>query len=69
MSSDRRTTDNQIPQFPNREAEAAFWDSHDFADYWDALQPVSVSASHVYSVQQTTDDEQDCTEDHTRTSP
>ena len=43
MSNDRRTTDNQIPQFADREAEAAFGDSHDFADYWDALQPVSVT--------------------------
>lgn len=45
MSSDRQTTGNQIPQFADREAEAAFWDSHDFADYWDAFQPVSVTAS------------------------
>ena len=45
MSSDRRTTDNQIPQFADREAEAAFWDSHDLADYWDAFQPVGVTVS------------------------
>ena len=45
MSSDRRTTGNQVPQFADREAEAAFWDSHDFADYWDALQPVNVAVS------------------------
>lgn len=43
MSNDRRTTNKQIPQFADRESEAAFWDSHDFADYWDALQPVSVT--------------------------
>lgn len=45
MSSDRPTTDNPIPQFANRETAAAFWYSHDFADYWDALQPVSVTIS------------------------
>ena len=45
MSNDRRTTDNQIPQFADRADEAAFWDSHDFADYWDALRPVGVTIS------------------------
>lgn len=45
MSSDRQTTGNQIPQFADRAAEAAFWDRHDFADYWDALQPVIVTVS------------------------
>ena len=45
MSSDRQTTGNRVPQFADREAEAAFWDSHDFADYWDELQPVSVTVS------------------------
>ena len=49
MSSDRQTMDNQIPQFADRETEAAFWDSHDFADYWDALQPVSVTVSYNLS--------------------
>lgn len=44
MSSDCQTTGNPIPKFADREDEAAFWDSHDFADYWDALQPVSVTA-------------------------
>ena len=45
MSSDGQTTGNRVPQFADREAEAAFWDRHDFADYWDALQPVSVAIS------------------------
>ena len=49
MSSDRRTTENQIPQFADREAEAAFWDSHDFADYWNAFQPVSVTVGNGLS--------------------
>ena len=29
-----------IPQFASREEEAAFWDTHDLADYWDELKPV-----------------------------
>ena len=33
---------DSIPEFASREAEAAFWDTHDFADYWDQLQPVEV---------------------------
>ena len=32
-----------ITEFATREAEAAFWDTHDFADYWDQLQPVEVA--------------------------
>ena len=31
-----------IPEFATREEEAEFWDTHDFTDYWDQLQPVSV---------------------------
>ena len=33
---------DSIPEFASRGAEAAFWDAHDFADYWDQLQPVDV---------------------------
>ena len=32
-----------IPEFATREEEAAFWDTHDFTDYWDQLQPISVT--------------------------
>ena len=31
-----------IPEFATREEEAAFWDTHDFADYWDQLRPAEV---------------------------
>lgn len=31
-----------IPEFSSREEEAKFWDTHDFADYWDEWQPVKV---------------------------
>lgn len=45
MSSDRKITDNRVPKFADREAEAAFWDRHDFADYWDGFQLVSIAVS------------------------
>jgi hypothetical protein len=31
-----------IPEFRSREEEAAFWDTHDLADYWDEWTPVKV---------------------------
>lgn len=31
-----------IPKFANHEEEAAFWDKHDLADYWDEFKPVKV---------------------------
>jgi predicted glycoside hydrolase/deacetylase ChbG (UPF0249 family) len=31
-----------LPQFSSREEEAEFWDTHDFSDYWDELQPIEV---------------------------
>lgn len=44
MSTRKRATKPKepIPPFASREEEAAFWDSHDFADYWDEWQPVDV---------------------------
>ena len=33
----------RIPEFSTRAEAAAFWDTHDFTDYWDQLQPVSVT--------------------------
>lgn len=31
-----------IPEFTSYAEEAAFWDSHDFGDYWDDAKPVDV---------------------------
>lgn len=33
---------SDIPEFASREEEAAFWDTHSFADYQDELKPVRV---------------------------
>jgi predicted glycoside hydrolase/deacetylase ChbG (UPF0249 family) len=30
----------RIPDFSSREEEAEFWDTHDFSEFWDELQPV-----------------------------
>ena len=34
-----------IPAFASREEEAAFWDSHSLADYWDEFKPVRVQVA------------------------
>ncbi len=39
----------RIPEFGSREEEAAFWDSHDFTDFWDELKPVRVRAARNLS--------------------
>ena len=31
-----------IPKLSTREEEAAFWDTHDFTDYWDELEPANL---------------------------
>ena len=31
---------SRIPEFASREEEAEFWDTHDFTDYLDELEPV-----------------------------
>jgi hypothetical protein len=31
-----------VPEFRSREEEAAFWDTHSLADYWDEFTPVKV---------------------------
>jgi hypothetical protein len=41
-SPPRKKGKDPIPQFSSREEEAAFWDTHDFSDYWDELKPVKV---------------------------
>ena len=43
MNADNQPKGNPVPEFATREEEAAFWDTHDFADYWDDLKPVSVT--------------------------
>lgn len=37
-----RKSKEPIPHFASRAEEAQFWDSHDFADYWDEWKPVKV---------------------------
>jgi predicted DNA binding CopG/RHH family protein len=41
----RSREQRRIPDFASREEEAAFWDTHDFSDYWDELTPVKVRAA------------------------
>ncbi len=38
-----------IPAFARREEEAAFWDSHSIADYWESADPAEVSFGHSLS--------------------
>jgi hypothetical protein len=33
---------SSIPSFANYEEEAAFWDTHDFGDFWDETGPAKV---------------------------
>ena len=33
---------NKIPRFKNYQAEAKFWDTHDFTEYVDTFKPVKV---------------------------
>ncbi len=40
MTQQHRTS--RIPEFASREAEAAFWDTHDVTEYWDELTPATV---------------------------
>lgn len=37
----RKTKGKALPVFESAEEEAAFWDSHSVADYWDQLEPVN----------------------------
>ena len=45
MSRDNQSPSGPIPEFATREEEAEFWDTHDFTDYWDELEPANVTAS------------------------
>ena len=38
---------NRIPEFASREEEAEFWDTHDFTDYLDEVNVISVKFSDV----------------------
>jgi uncharacterized DUF497 family protein len=44
----RRKKVEPIPEFKSREEEAAFWNTHSFADYWEQMEPVKVRlAKHL----------------------
>lgn len=45
MNSESHPAKDPIPHFATREEEAEFWDTHDFTDYWDALEPANVGFS------------------------
>jgi predicted DNA binding CopG/RHH family protein len=40
-----KNRESHIPEFANREEEAAFWDNHDMSDYWDELKPVKLKVA------------------------
>jgi hypothetical protein len=42
MMNQEAAKGRRIPEFANREEEAAFWESHDVTDYLDELKPVEV---------------------------
>lgn len=42
MTESEHTTRSRIPEFTTREAEAEFWDTHDFTEFKDELKPVRV---------------------------
>jgi len=42
MTQEKEQPKSRIPEFASREEEAAFWDTHSLADYWDELKPVQV---------------------------
>ena len=37
------TKTNKIPEFSDHKEEAAFWDSHSFADYWEEMPDIKVN--------------------------
>ena len=39
---------SRIPEFVSREEEAEFWDTHDFTDYLDELEPVRALILSLY---------------------
>ena len=45
MKPSQRPKKDPIPQFASREEVAAFWDTHDFSDYWDELEPANIAVN------------------------
>lgn len=45
MNAKQRPAKDPIPRFATREEEAEFWDTHDFTDYWDDLEPANLEVS------------------------
>lgn len=45
MKASQQPKKDPIPQFASREEVAAFWDTHDFSDYWDELEPANIEGS------------------------
>ncbi len=43
MKPEQPPSKDLIPHFALREEIAEFWDTHDFTDYWDQHQPISVT--------------------------
>src|SRR5437588_10079293 len=42
MTDSKQLIKNRIPDFTSREEEAAWFDTHDLAEYWHELEPVDV---------------------------
>ena len=42
MTQKKQQNKSRIPEFASRAEEAAFWDTHSLADYWDEFKPVRV---------------------------
>ena len=45
MTKGRMKPKEPIPEFCSREEEAAFWDTHDMADYWEDFKPIKTKFS------------------------
>ncbi|MEW6047486.1 MAG: CopG family antitoxin [Bacillota bacterium] len=43
----RKAQEEPLPAFESAEQEAAFWDSHSVADYWDQLEPATETVEVV----------------------
>lgn len=43
--TEKERVNTRIPEFKDREAEAEFWDTHDFGDFWDETEPVEIKFS------------------------
>ena len=45
MNAELLPSKDPIPHFATGREEAEFWDTHDFIDYWDELEPANLEAS------------------------